>query len=310
MYFYNIYGLNIASEIEFYEALPLLNGLADEDVIIKIGDINFDVKAEAKTVLIEDDWYFYVQSRNCVYYGVGGFLFLVQDAKNITVKLPKGEYKESLLRTFLLGTILAIVLMQREYLPIHGAAVVKNNIVSIISGFSGIGKSAILSALLERGYRYLSDDISIISYKNGAAVVLPAYPQRKLTLDSAQQLSFSSDNIFIATEDSKEKLHIRNTEEWCNVEMPLCNFIELSAEDRQCDSNFTAESYVLHGHDALKLFMRNLYREAFHRYIGFTPLQMKQMFQTVSTVKTIHLTRRATNYPIRDCASEIIKLIE
>ncbi len=309
MFCYKIYGLTIASEVELEEAVPL--DLIDNaiDVTIKFGDITIDVQKQEDICYIKNDWYYYINKRERVFYSVLGFLFEICDGNTIIISSEKPIQDKVLLNTLLLGTALAVIFMQRNCIPVHGAAVVKNNTTSIISGFSGVGKSAILSVLIENGYKYLSDDVTIVSWKDGKAMVLPGYPQRKLTLDSAQELEIPMENVMIANEDYKDKLHIRNKAEWCDEEKELNNFIELLKVDA-LDDEFSFKSQVFTGHQSLKLVMRNLYRPKFHEQIGFTPLQMKQLFQMVSTICVKQAARKSVGYPIRECGNEIIKIIE
>ena len=73
-------------------------------------------------------------------------------------------------------------------IPLHGSAIEIDGKAYAIIGESGAGKSTLASALLNRGYKLISDDVIPISFsKDNIPYVTPSYPQQKLWESSLQE---------------------------------------------------------------------------------------------------------------------------
>ncbi len=86
------------------------------------------------------------------------------------------------LRTFLLGSAVGALLIQRGLLVLHGNALVKEGRAIVCLGHSGAGKSTLAFALMRQGWQLLADDLVAIS-PDGQ--VLPGIPRIKLWEDAA-----------------------------------------------------------------------------------------------------------------------------
>ncbi len=62
----------------------------------------------------------------------------------------------------LYGTVTGLLLAWRGLIPIHGSAVEWNGNAVLFCGASGAGKSTTVAALISRGARLLSDDLSVL----------------------------------------------------------------------------------------------------------------------------------------------------
>ena len=66
----------------------------------------------------------------------------------------------------------------------------------LFSGNSGMGKSTLVSAFLERGYKILADDMLALTFdEQDQLTVLPGFPQVKLWADSARALGRSTEGL-------------------------------------------------------------------------------------------------------------------
>ena len=115
--------------------------------------------------------------------------FLVEAGQWITLeRSPRCE--DSQLAFIFLDTILAAILSQRGMLVMHANAARNQKGAIAISGESGAGKSTTLAALLQRGWRMLSDDITALRISdNGQVEILPGIPQLHLTQEAANALA-------------------------------------------------------------------------------------------------------------------------
>ena len=87
------------------------------------------------------------------------------------------------IRTFLLGSAVGALLIQRGILVLHGNALEKNGQAIVCMGHSGAGKSTLAYALMQQGWRLLADDLVAVSPDG---LVLPGIPRIKLWQDAAR----------------------------------------------------------------------------------------------------------------------------
>ena len=87
------------------------------------------------------------------------------------------------IRTFLLGSAVGALLIQRGILVLHGNALEKDGKAIVCMGHSGAGKSTLAYALMQQGWRLLGDDLVAVSPDG---LVLPGIPRIKLWHDAAK----------------------------------------------------------------------------------------------------------------------------
>lgn len=85
--------------------------------------------------------------------------------------------------TFLLGSAVGALLIQRGILVLHGSSMEKDGQAIVCLGHSGAGKSTLAYALLQQGWRLLADDLVAV---NPDGLVLPGIPRIKLWHDAAK----------------------------------------------------------------------------------------------------------------------------
>lgn len=184
MYKYWGFGLHIASEVEFPELLPF--AFKHTDVSIAIGEM------PAITASME-----FCIGRISYQMNDQELIFSVQDvasyyvaAGNRIVIQPYPDVEDRVVRLFVLGAAVAGILQQRRQVPLHTAAVVVNDRLTLIAGQSGAGKSTTLTGLKKRGYRIFSDDITVLKElpEDDHISGIASYPMIKLWENSLQTL--------------------------------------------------------------------------------------------------------------------------
>jgi hypothetical protein len=115
--------------------------------------------------------------------------FLVRGGREIIIQ-PLPGVNESVLRLFILGTALALLLCQRGLTVFHASAVAIDNEVVAFAGVKGAGKSTFAAALHAAGYELVADDIVAIDASQGRSMVIPGFPHLKLWPDSINLLGF------------------------------------------------------------------------------------------------------------------------
>lgn len=189
MYHYTAYGLRIESEITLPE---LIDADAGTEVSLRIysGKIELPSDLEPSTGALRwaraDD--------ACLGYEDAG-LYRIKDGREIVIDRAAGA-DEQLVRLYLLGPALAVLLHQRQLLVLHASAVSVNGRVVAFAAQKGEGKSTFAAAMHARGHPLVADDLLPIDLGDpGRLLVHPGFPQLKLMPEAAAQLSPQPDEL-------------------------------------------------------------------------------------------------------------------
>jgi hypothetical protein len=169
---YLAYGLGIRAAMPLPE---LVVGEAEEEVSIRFGRV-----AQPLSEISENGWSHssLAPKEDCLCWrGVGSFL--VRGGRDIIVD-PSPGLDERILRLFILGPILAVLLRQRGHLLLHASAVAVADKAVLFLGSSGWGKSTMAAALHARGHALVTDDVAVLRTEESCPTVLPGFPQLKL----------------------------------------------------------------------------------------------------------------------------------
>jgi len=166
MRLYSAYGLVIASEIAFPE-LPLASG--EPHVAIRFGAVPW---IEHRATPHEE----------YVFNGDSG-AFRIRDGVDILIEPARGAAEE-VLRVLLLGRVMAFLLRQRGWLPLHSSGVAINRQCVLFLGPSGTGKSTTAAAFHRHGHSVLTDDVGAVMATGGRCVVQPGQSRIRLLQDA------------------------------------------------------------------------------------------------------------------------------
>ncbi|MFM7361745.1 MAG: hypothetical protein ACKO6F_07510 [Cyanobium sp.] len=108
--------------------------------------------------------------------------FRISGGERIAWQRDHAAVSDQDLRTFLLGSAVGALLIQRGMLVLHGNALERDGEAIVCLGHSGAGKSTLAYALMQQGWRLLADDLVAIG---PGALVLPGIPRIKLWHDAA-----------------------------------------------------------------------------------------------------------------------------
>lgn len=161
----------------------------------------------------------------------GVAIYKIEDGRVISASPIEGS-NDGQIRLYLLGTCLGVALMQRKVLPIHGSAIAINGKAYAFVGDSGVGKSTLASAFINRGFQLLTDDVIAVTLsKDNIPIVRPSYPQQKLWQESLDQFGIKS-NQFKPIYDRETKFAIPVTDHFIDKPMPLAGIFALSKTDQ------------------------------------------------------------------------------
>lgn len=222
---YKAFGLTVLSEIPLPE-LPQLSIQDDfADVTVEIKDLS------AMWECYSNQNERFVITEQFIMFKISEAIFYIQDGERIYVS-PIIDSDLDRIRLFILGTCMGIILIQRKTYALHGSAIVINGKAYAIVGDSGAGKSTLAAEFLTRGYKLLSDDVIPISFSQHTQVpmVLPAYPQQKLWLESLRELGMES-RKYKPICGREEKFSIPLSSSFVQESLPLAGVFELTKSD-------------------------------------------------------------------------------
>jgi hypothetical protein len=173
---YLAYGLSICAAMPLPELVAEdTDGEPEEDVNIRFGRVD-----DPPSGISEKDWgYFSSAPREDHLFWKGVGSFLVRDGRDIIVD-PSPGLDERMLRLFILGPVLAVLLHQRNYLLLHASAVAVAGKAVLFLGSAGWGKSTMAATLHNRGHGLVADDVAALRIEEGWPIVFPGFPQLKL----------------------------------------------------------------------------------------------------------------------------------
>ena len=202
MYFYQLYGMVVKSNIEFPQLLVNTESRDDYDVFIEVFSCsnNYEKKSDPLTEGVdfgntESGLWFRNQA--------GRFTIETKGDKSHMKCEKYSDVHISIVRSFFLGNCLAILLTQRHKIVLHGSTLVSGKETFIICGDSGSGKSTLSMALLDRGTELMADDISVIDIntETGECLAYPGFPEQKLCRDAAVKEGYDLETLRYVNED-------------------------------------------------------------------------------------------------------------
>lgn len=179
MYQYFAYGLTIASELALPELIPS-NGVAN--VVIQFGRLSPPALHPTPSYCS-----CHITAQEAYLAWADGGVFYVQDGYKIVVD-PIAGVDERILRLYLLGAALGLLLHQRGLMVLHAnTVVVKGHAIAVVAE-RGYGKSTTTGALYHRGHELLADDVTAIAPLDQELLALPGFPRLKLWPESVVAL--------------------------------------------------------------------------------------------------------------------------
>lgn len=218
---YSAYGLKVRSSIPLTEFSPLRSGVAD--VLVTYGheaEWTSTVRHQSEAIDITGD------EARFWFRGVGAFI--VRNRTDI-VAIPEPGVPASLLRLYIQGMMMGMILHQRGMCVLHSSVIDHQGSAVALLGHVGAGKSSLAAALYGRGYRVVADDNAAITFSNQALTVWPSFPYVKLFSQIAEMLGFPK-NQLRDLDSSQVKKAGRVTNGFTDQPIPLSRIYVLGRE--------------------------------------------------------------------------------
>jgi hypothetical protein len=167
MFLYSGFGLSIHSEVELPDLPP---GDSEADVVIRFGAVS---RIPRKASMDEE----------IALHNLAGAFHIRQGREIIVDPFPGVD--PALLQVLLVGRMMAFLLRQRGWLPLHASAVVIEGQAILFLGASGSGKSTTVAAFHSRGHHVITDDVAAVRVsESGQCLLRPGGSRIRLLDDS------------------------------------------------------------------------------------------------------------------------------
>jgi len=188
--FYLIHGLIFQSE--FSLSLPEVQNPQKIDVTVKNTTIN-STEFDHDPNFSEDVYYKIIDTQN-IFLSIPKIAkFHIKNGKNISIDAYGQLAKNwSAIELYLFGSIIGVILVQRDLFALHSNAILINNKGVLIAGDSGAGKSTTAAIFQQKGYKVLCDDIVVI---NNDLCINGEFPKIKLWDDALKKLNINESGL-------------------------------------------------------------------------------------------------------------------
>lgn len=279
-YRYTAYGLRIHSTLQLPE-LIVDSSVAEADaadVIIRFGHVNHQPPqgdfTDGYVCTLPEGAYIFVEQ-------VGAIL---TRAGNEIVVMPDPAVEERVLRLFLLGPALGLILHQRKLLTLHASAVAVAGSAVIFLGQSGEGKSTMAAALHARGHALVTDDVVVLDLGNtDVPAVLPGFPQMKLWPDTAAALGNAPHNLARLHPDLEKRAQPAG-HDFPNCALPVSRIYVLTKGAQFCTELISAPQ-------AFAQLMQHSYAVGLLGITGVTPDHFRQCVEFARRVPVYRMER-------------------
>lgn len=289
-YLYNVYGLNVESEIMIPE-LTILDPIDKDNIDVKIifdfmnEDINQKIDRNEIAGYNSDEVWFHIDN-------VG--TYLIQNGDTVTIELCENP-DLNILKVYILGSVLGIILLQRNTVAIHGGSIVINNKGCIFTGDKGAGKSTLTTALRQRGYDFVSDDVGAIELSD-IPMINPGFGYQKLCEDAMIKLGYDSSKFTPFRSDMNIKYIVPALDNFVKEKVPFKVLFEIEQGDTQ-----KVEVVEVTGNEKLQKIIKNVFRIEVLMYSGGVPADyFKKCLQIAKHIKFYKITRPKNQFTVNE----------
>ena len=152
MFRYKVCDLNVLSEI-YIPVFDTLDVSFDRAIKISLKNILPDKDFTDSDTIFSDDSVYYKSKPGLIFKILGNSDIIIYNSKEI----DKDKIWE-----MLIGVPFGYALRKKGFMVMHGSSVVINGQAICIVGSSGLGKSTLALSLVDKGFKFLTEDLCII----------------------------------------------------------------------------------------------------------------------------------------------------
>lgn len=279
-YYYRVYGVNIESKIEVPE-FEVIDSNSDIDVKLSFGVVNKEINELItqghRAKYEKQDMWFYIEDVA---------IFHIYNGDTVTIE-PMGDKNNKMIKLYIMGSVMGMILLQRNMLAIHGGGIVIDGKGCIFTGQKGAGKSTITTALRKKGYKFIADDVCSINIGETNTINY-GFGYQKLCEDAMEKLGYNLNDYEPFRGDlNVNKYIVPAFNEFTKEEVPLEAVFELTVGDVD---EVKVEEIL--GANKMNKLIENVFRIEMLRYAGgMEPKYFKQCLDIAKSTKMYRITR-------------------
>lgn len=292
---YKVYGLNIRSEIEINEFNKLDEILEENIINIRYDKMSKEIKDKisqgSKMQLFQNRIWFHIDNIAT---------YCISDGNEIKVEVCENADMH-LMKVYIMCSCLGFIMLQRNMVAIHGGVIEMDKKAVIFTGDRGAGKSTLTTALREKGYKFISDDVASTNIEK-VPYVMPGFPYQKLCESAMDNFEYDKEKYTSFMSDKEVKYIVPAKDEFIYEPKQLSAIVKLTVADVE---EVTIEE--LRGSEKLNNIIENIYRGEYIKYLGgMNPRYFKQCIDIAKNIRFFKITRPLDKFTVNDQ----IKLIE
>lgn len=286
---YYVYGLNIKSEIEIDE-FQKIDMISDDKIVnIKNGVMSKEIKDDilngSKIKLSKDKIWFHIPNI-ATYCIINGNEIIVEVVKEADMQLMK---------VYLMCSCLGFIMLQRNMVAIHGGVIEMDDKAVIFTGDRGAGKSTLTTALRQKGYNFISDDVASIEIDK-VPYVMPGFPYQKLCESAMDKFGYDKESHTSFMSDKEVKYIVPALDQFVYEGRELVGIVKLTVGDV---NEVTIEEIV--GAEKLNNIIENIYRGEYIKYLGkMDSIYLKQCIDIAKNIRFFKITRPANKFTVHE----------
>ena len=284
---YYVYGLNIKSEIEIEEFVKL-DDIDNKDVVsISYGKMSDEIKEEikqGKRIKL---------SNNKIWFHINDIAtYCVSNGKKVEVELCDNADMK-LMKIYVMCSCLGFIMIQKKMIAIHGGVIEMDDKAVIFTGDRGAGKYTLTTALRERGYKFISDDVARVKIDK-VPYVMPGFPYQKLCESAMDKFGYDKEAFTSFMSDKEVKYIVPAMDEFVNEKRELVSIVKLTVGDVD---EVTIEE--LRGSEKLNNIIENIYRGEYIKHLGkMDVIYFKQCLDIAKNIRFFKITRPANQFTV------------
>ena len=202
--------------------------------------------------------------------------------KNIYWNKLSTEVSESDLKAFLFSSVFGALLIQRNFLLLHGNALIKNKRLIICLGKSGAGKSTISYILMKNGWKLISDDLVAIDDLMNVSIGIQRI---KLWQDTLEMFNIENHNLERVRSKINKYIIPKKNLKLANSTSPIYSiFIVYSQDDYLVDPTISDALKIDSEKAKFFLIKDNIFRPRFAKGLQKESLYFKKIISLMKKV--------------------------
>ena len=286
---YNVYGLDIKSEIEIEEFIKLDSIKETNIVNIIYGEMSEEIKNSiskgSKIKLTKNKIWFHIDNVAT---------YCITNGNKVEVEVCESADMQ-IMKIYLMCSCLGFIMLQREMVAIHGGVIEMDDKAVIFTGDRGAGKSTLTTALRERGYKFISDDVAGIKIDK-VPYVMPGFPYQKLCESAMDKFGYDKEKCTSFMSDKEVKYIVPAKEEFVGEKRELIAVVKLTVGDVE-----EATIRELTGSEKLNNIIENIYRGEYIKYLGgMNPKYFRQCIEIAKNIRFYTVIRPVNGFTVDD----------